>query len=125
MIEWMTAHPWMTFTVLVLLASSFRFTFTLPIGDQGDAGCETGSGDHSLVTPDEARMHMLTPRERAARAVSDAIDGFCEHGDPGIVIELSPCDNAMIAELLTYQEAGWTVAFTAGSATIALPAVLS
>lgn len=125
MIEWMTAHPWMTFTVLTLLASSFRFTFTLPIGlgDQNDG--QAGSEDRPLVTPDEARLHMLTPRELAAKTVADAINEFCEHGDPGEAIEFKNLGDADIAELLRYRDAGWDVKFDRDQATISLPAVLS
>lgn len=78
-----------------------------------------------LITPDEARMRMLTPRELSAKTIADAIEEFCEDGDPGAPIEFVNLGDPDIAELLRYQEAGWVVKFEGDRATISLPAVLS
>lgn len=82
-------------------------------------------GDIGMITPDQVRDHMLTPRQRAARAITDAIKNFCNDGDPDAVIQLSPCDDALITELLPYQEAGWDVSFISDAAFITLPEVMS
>jgi hypothetical protein len=79
-----------------------------------------------IVTPEIARDHMLTRRERAAKVVRDCIEEFCEAGNDENVIVFSEVDNAMIAELLEYKEAGWHVVFGPDNvASISLPAVLS
>jgi len=81
-----------------------------------------------MITPDQARDKMLSPRARAARAVADKVESFVAAGDAGraIVMTFDGLDeNAVIAELLDYKNAGWDVHFYRGCAAISLPEVLS
>ena len=130
MLEWMHAHPWMTCTVLLVLVSNIGLGLVIHLrginGEDADRN-ERERGD-GPTTPDQAREHMLTPRQRAASAVGDAIESFCEDGNPDAVI-LLPYDDigdkAMIAELLEYKNAGWLVEFHRDYAAIQLPEIVS
>ena len=130
MIEWTHVHPWMTFTVLLVLVSNISLRFVIHLrginGEDADRNNrECGDG---RTTPDRAREYMLAPRQRAAKAIDDAIESFCEDGNPEAVILLpydDVGDKAMIAELLEYKNAGWSVEFHRDYAAIQLPEVVS
>ncbi len=129
MTEWMHAHPLMTFAVLLFLVDSIKLTFTIPLGSgQQHVGDALSKGAIGVLTPDDVREHMMTPRQRAAKVISDAIASFRDDGNPKAVILLpydDIGDNVMIAELLEYKNAGWLVEFYSGCAAISLPEVLS
>jgi hypothetical protein len=128
MTEWMTFHPWMTFAVLLLLVGSINFTFTIPLGTQHDDTPAPPPPSDLVMTPDQAREHMLTSRQRSARAVDQEIETFLEVGDERNVILMSldgADETSMIAELLEYKGLGWNVEFYRGCAAISLPEVLS
>lgn len=82
-----------------------------------------------VVTPDEMREHMLTARQRAARSLAQDVEAFKAHGDDAAVIYRrlgdTRDDAATIAELLSYQSAGWVVEFNPGAALMFLPKVVS
>ena len=130
MIEWMTAHPWMMFTVLLVLAAgvSLKLGFVAHVHD-GAEGSTIGMDTTAPgpITPDEAREHMLTPSQLAAKLVRDQVERFCEEGNADVAMTLlyDAGDKAVIAELLKYRKAGWNVAFHRDYATMSLPAVLS
>jgi len=131
MIDWMHAHPWMTFAVLLLLVCSVNIKLVWPIGlSENRDDHEPDETNDAVMTPDEARGHMLTSRQRAARAVAANIDCFIEHGDPDTVICI-PFDSRqkdakqIIERLLEYKSAGWIVNFSPGGVSIALPKVVS
>lgn len=71
---------------------------------------------------------MPSARARAARTVAEEIESFIKAGNGAAVIVLpldAGADNAMIAELLDYERAGWDVRFYRGCAAISLPEVVS
>ena len=129
MLDWLHAHPWMTLAALLLLAGSFRFAIPLPAWRGRSArGKAHDAPAVGVVAPDDVRADMRSPRQRAAKAVAEAIASFREEGNPDAVIVLpydDIGDKAMIAELLAYQSAGWLVEFHRDHAAIQLPAVVS
>ena len=81
-----------------------------------------------MITPEEARARMPSARGRAAKTVADKIESFIEDGDEDAVIVLplkARGDNAVIAELLAYKNAGWDVSFYRRCAALSLPEVVS
>jgi hypothetical protein len=125
MTDWMTAHPWMTFAVLLVLVTSVRLVITLRHRRaEHDAPIEP---DDSPITPDQAREHMLTPQRRAAKIIRGQLKMFCDDGNPEVSMTLlyDVGDKAMIGKLLEYQRLGWHVEFHRYYATMWLPEVLS
>lgn len=125
MTDWMTAHPWMTFAVLLVLAGSVRLVITLR-GRRAEPNAPIDRDDPPM-TPDQARAHMLTPHRRAAKIIRGQLKMFCDDGNPDAPMTLlyDVGDKAMIAKLLEYQRLGWHVEFHRCYATMSLPAVLS
>jgi hypothetical protein len=125
MTEWMTAHPWMTLAVLLAFAGSFRVVVALCGRRTAAYACH--EQPEPPITPDQAREHMLTPRQRAAKAVRGQVKMFCDEGNPDVAMTLlyDAGDKAMLGHLLEYQRLGWRVEFHRDYATMSLPAVLS
>jgi hypothetical protein len=81
-----------------------------------------------MITPEQARAKMPSARARAVRMIAEEIESFIEAGNEHAVIVMpfdDIEDNAMIAELIDYQRAGWIVEFYRGCAAISLPEVVS
>src|ERR1044071_4571919 len=73
---------------------------------------ETQDHGHRVVPADEVREHMLTARQRASRSIAADVEAFKAHGDDATVIfrrldGVGRDSEALIAELLDYQAAGW------------------
>ena len=130
MLEWTHAHPWMTFTALLVLVGNL--SARIAIRRRGRRVKHPAHGEHARgdrrTTPEQVRDRMLSPRQRAARAVAEAIKSFCADGNPDAVM-LVPYDDvgdkAMIAELLEYKAEGWEVEFHRDYAAVQLPEVVS
>jgi 2-phospho-L-lactate guanylyltransferase (CobY/MobA/RfbA family) len=79
-----------------------------------------------VITPDQARERMPNPRAVAAKILADGIESLIATGNQNAALAISYADveaetNAVIARLLEYERAGWTVAFFPGYALVSFP----